>query len=314
MDRLMAMKVFINVVELGSLTAAANRMDISRAMATRYIASLEKTLSVRLLHRTSRCLGPTSDGNNILPFCRQIVALIEDVESVTAGRDSEPQGTIRVASSISFGQSYLAGAITRYIDRFPKTTVEMVLADQAVHLIEERIDLAIQVGCEPAPGMISRLLARCSSVVCAAPAYLDRRGVPTHPDDLRLHNCLSHTRFGHTWRFSHTSGGDNAEVAEVEVTGNLAANDSMVLLSAAVSGKGIVHLPAFTCLPALLSGDLVTLLDDYRLPQLDVYAVYASRKFLPATTRSLLDFLLADIIHAQVEYNQHLHAGPHSHY
>ncbi|QEM93008.1 LysR family transcriptional regulator [Kosakonia radicincitans] len=296
MDRLTAMKVFINVVELGSLTAAANRMDISRAMATRYIASLESELRVRLLHRTSRCLGPTSDGCNILSFCRQIIALNEDIELATAGRHTEPQGLIRVASSISFGQSYLAGAIARYAERFPKTSVEMVLGDHAVNLNEGAVDLAIIVGSEPAQGMISRLLTRCPSVVCAAPAYLDRCGAPGHPDDLRQHNCLNHTRFGNTWRFCPPSGEPNMPVIEVEVSGSIAANDSMVLLSAALNGKGIVHLPAFTCSSDIQSGALVALFPDYQLPQLDVYAAYASRKYLPATTRSLLDFLLTDII------------------
>lgn len=296
MDRIVAMQVFVNVVELGSLTAAANRMDISRAMATRYIASLEKSLGARLLHRTSRCLGPTNAGSEILTYCRQILALNDEIDSATVNKNAEPSGSIRVACSISFGQSYLAGAVRRYLARYPKTSVEMVMADHAVNMVEGRIDLAIHVGHEPAPGMISRFLARCASVVCAAPGYLERRGMPLQPIDLLQHNCLNHTRFGHIWRFSHRPGNTpDARIDDVEVAGSFSANDAMVLLSSALAGEGIVHLPTFTTAAYLRSGALVPLLSDYSLPELDIYAVYASRKYLPATTRTLLDFLLSDI-------------------
>ncbi|QSD24212.1 LysR family transcriptional regulator [Pectobacterium brasiliense] len=296
MDRFVAMQVFVDVVELGSLTAAANKLDISRAMATRYIASLEKAFDVRLLHRSSRSLGLTSAGSEILSYCRQILALNDDIGAALESKSQEPNGLIRVASSISFGQSYLADALRRYSAQYPKVSIEMVLKDASVNLVEQRIDLAIHVGDKLDPTVISRQLSRCASVVCAAPDYLARNGTPQRPDDLRQHNCLYHTRFGRVWRFQAPSAdGVDLVMDDVGVTGNFAANDSMVLLHAALAGEGIVHLPAFTTAPYLRTGALVRVLTDYALPELGVYALYCSRKYLPTSTRTLLDFLLNDL-------------------
>jgi len=186
--------------------------------------------------------------------------------------------------------------LLRYAAQYPKISVEMVMADRAVNLIEERIDLAIQVGNELELGLIARLLTRCPSVVCAAPAYLARKGTPLHPKDLIQHNCLNHTRLGKIWRFSaQTTDSTDPAVDEVSVSGSFAANDTMVLLQAALTGKGIVHLPAFTTTPHLRSGTLLRLFPEYRLPELGVYALYSSRKHLPVSTRSLLDFLVQDL-------------------
>ncbi|WP_174872110.1 LysR family transcriptional regulator [Pectobacterium polaris] len=296
MDRFVAMQVFVDVVELGSLTAAANKLDISRAMATRYIASLEKAFGVRLLHRSSRSLGLTSAGSEILSYCRQILALNDDIGAALESKNQEPNGLIRVASSISFGQSYLADALRRYSAQYPKVSIEMVLKDASVNLVEQRIDLAIHVGDKLDPTVISRQLTRCASVVCAAPDYLARNGTPQRPDDLRQHNCLYHTRFGRVWRFqAPPANGVGLVMDEVDVTGNFAANDSMVLLHAALAGEGIVHLPTFTTDPYLRTGALVRVLTDYALPELGVYALYCSRKYLPTSTRTLLDFLLHDL-------------------
>lgn len=305
MDRFLAMRVFVDVVDLGSLTAAANKLDMSRAMATRYVASLEKSLGTRLLHRSSRSLGLTSAGSDILPYCRQVLALTDDIDSVVVSKNAEPHGLIRVASSISFGQSYLAEAMTRYAAQYPKTSVEMVLADRAVNLVEERIDLAVQVGNELDPGVVARLLTRCPSIVCAAPSYLARSGTPQQPRDLVQYNCLNHTRLGKTWYFGAPSDSPtNPEPEEIPVSGNFSANDTMVLLHAALAGEGIAHLPAFTTTAHIRSGALVQLLPDYRTQELGVYALYASNKHQPATTRTLLDFLLTDLARSQENEHQ----------
>ena len=303
MDRFLAMRVFVDVVDLGSLTAAANKLDISRAMATRHIAFLERSLGVRLLHRSSRSLGLTGAGNDVLPYCRQVLALSDDIDAVVASEDAEPRGLIRVACSISFGQSYLAEAMSRFVARYPKTSVEMVLADRAINLVEERIDLAVQVGNELDPGVIARLLTRCPSVVCASPGYLARRGEPRQPVDLIQHNCLNHTRLGKIWRFGSPSDSSRSpEFEEVSVAGNFSANDTLVLLQAVLAGEGIAHLPAFTAAAHLRSGALVRLLPGYSLPEHGVHALYASRKHLPETTRTLLDFLAKDLAPSQSEY------------
>lgn len=295
MDRFAAMQVFVDTVDLGSLSAAALKLDISRAMATRHIAFLEKSFGVRLLHRTSRSLGLTAAGSDILPSCRQILALADDIAAVATSTATEPTGLIRVAASISFGQSYLAEALARYGLRHPKVSIELVVADRPVKLVEERIDLAIQVGNPLDPSLIARLLTQCRSTVCASPAYLARHGCPTSPEDLGRHNCLNNTYLGKTWRFRPATAPDDAEARAITVSGTFSANDVMVLLRAALAGEGIVCLPDFVTRAPIGTGALVRLLDSYRMDEFAVYALYASRKHVPATTRSLLDFLVEDM-------------------
>lgn len=299
MDRFRAMQVFVDAVEIGSLTAAATKLDISRAMATRYIAALEKTFGARLLHRTSRSLGLTSVGVAVLPYCRQILALNDEIAAVVSSAASAPCGLIRVASSISFGQSYLAEALARYAALYPKVSIEMVVADRPVKLVEERIDLAIQVGNTMDPSLIARLLTRCRSIVCASPEYLARHGHPVEPLELERHNCLNNTYLGKTWRFRPSGAAGDDDVVAVTVAGTFSANDVMLLLRSALSGEGIACLPDFITREHVLSGALVDLLDGYNMEEFGVYALYASRKHLPVTTRTLLDFLVGDIATAR---------------
>lgn len=296
MDQLVAIQIFVDVVELGSLSAAAKKRNMSRSMATRYIAALEKTFNSRLLHRSNRSLGLTSSGEDILPYCRKMVELSAEIESVISDKNSEPCGSLRVTASISFGQSYLAEALMRFMDHYPRVSIELLLTDRPVNLVEERIDLAIQVGELSEQGLISRLLTRCGSIVCAAPAYLSQHGTPQTPAQLIHHQCLVHSGYGHIWRFGPP---DHAETdltqEEILISSQFSTNDTMVLLNAALAGRGIAHLPAFSTHVHIDAGALIPLFTSYKLPQLGVYALYLSRKHLPMATRVLLDYLVADM-------------------
>ncbi|ACT06703.1 transcriptional regulator, LysR family [Dickeya chrysanthemi Ech1591] len=292
MDRLIAMQVFVAVADLGSLTAAANKLDMSRSMATRYIAALEHWLGVRLLHRSTRSLGLTSVGNDMLVRCRQIVVLSEDMAALSGGGNTEPHGVIRVASSVSFGQSYLSQALGRYRTRYPHTTTELILTDRTIKLVEERIDLAVEVTNSPDHNLIAKPLGRCASVVCATPDYLAHHAPPVTPNDLVRHNCLNHTRLGREWRFTHRETGERHRVM---VSGRVVANDTLVLLNAARAGEGIACLPEFVVRAGLDAGELVPLLGDYQTQALGIYACYMSRRHMPATLRTLLDFLAQDL-------------------
>ncbi|MBT1428368.1 LysR family transcriptional regulator [Dickeya dianthicola] len=292
MDRLIAMQVFVDVADLGSLTAAANKLDMSRSMATRYIASLEHWLGVRLLHRSTRSLGLTSAGHDMLVRCRQILALSEDMAALSGHGGTEPHGVIRIASSVSFGQSYLAQALSRYRARYPHTTTELILTDRAIKLVEERIDLSVDVTNTPDHNLIAKPLGHCASVVCAAPDYLARHAPPVTPNDLIRHDCLNHTRLGREWRFTHRESGASHRVM---VAGRVIANDTLVLLNAARAGEGIACLPEFVARGGLETGELTLLLPDYQTQALGIYACYVSRRHMPATLRTLLDFLAQDL-------------------
>ncbi|MGM3174104.1 LysR family transcriptional regulator [Dickeya lacustris] len=292
MDRLIAIRVFVTVADLGSLTAAANKLDMSRSMATRYIATLEHWLGARLLHRSTRSLGLTSIGNDMLARCRQILALSEDMTALCSHHDNEPHGVIRIASSVSFGQSYLAQALGRYRTRYPRMTTELILTDRTIKLVEERIDLALEITNTPDDNLIARRLGQCASVVCAAPAYLATHGPLLTPHDLSQHACLNHTRLGPAWSFSDSLSGERFSVP---VAGRVVANDTLVLLNAALAAEGVACLPEFVVHSALQSGELVAVLTDYQTGSLGIYACYASRRHMPAALRCCLDFLAQDL-------------------
>ncbi len=287
MDRLTAMRVFVEVVDAGNQTAAAERLDMSRAMVTRYLAEVEGWLGERLLHRTTRRLSLTDAGQECLLRCRQVLENVDDLVSSAGQRSTEPRGLIRVTTSTSFGRHFLAPAVTAYAERYPEVRVDMQLSDQTVNLVEERIDLAIRFSNDLDPSLVARRLGTCRSAICAAPAYLAKHGTPQTLDELEQHNCLTHSYFGKSqWQFLR-----NGVAESVQVGGNISANEVSSLLEVALAGAGIVELPFYLAGSFLDSGALIALLPEWIPTELGIHGVYASRRYLPPTLRTLLDFL-----------------------
>ncbi|WP_028353959.1 LysR family transcriptional regulator [Bordetella petrii] len=287
MDRLKAMQVFVEVVDRGSLSAAAQRLDMSRAMVSRYLAELEAWVGARLLHRTTRRLSLTPAGAETLPRCRRMLDLMGDMHEAVAAPDAEPRGQLRVSVSLSFGAAQLAGAVADFVDRYPGASVDLQLVDRIVNLVEDGIDLAVRITNELDPNLIARKLAPCRSAVCAAPAYLKAHGTPARPEDLAKHNCLTHTHFGKSlWRFRR-----DAEWVDVPVSGSITANDALLLARTAVRGSGIAMLPTYLAGPEIAAGRLVPLLTGTPPEELGIYGVYASRRQMPLILRTMLDFL-----------------------
>lgn len=286
MDRITAMQVFVSVVDSGSQSAAADQLDLSRPVVSRYLAELEEWAGARLLHRTTRKLSLTAAGAEMLPRCRQMLELVTDMKNVVAIPENAPQGLLRITVSTSFGQAQLAAAVADYVKLYPGVTVDMLLLDRVVNLVEERIDLAIRISKELDPNLIARRLTVCRSVVCASPAYLHEHGKPTQPEQLALHNCLTHSYYGSVWLLER----DN-EPVNVAVKGNISANDATSLVQATLAGAGVTLLPTFLAAPFIRSGQLQALLPEYHPQEFGVFGVYASRKHMPATLRTMLDFL-----------------------
>lgn len=298
MDRIKAMQVFVDVVNLGSPAAAANKLDMSRAMATRHIAALEDALGLHLLHRTNRSLGPTDSGWRILPICQRIVGLADEISVMSASNGAEPNGHMRVASSASFLKCYLAEALTRFTQRFPKTSIELITADHPLNLLEQRIDVAFQITDAPDPRVVSRRLAPCPMVLCATPSYLERHGDPRRPADLVGHNCLSHTLCNGHWNFIQDDpdrAHDDRACEAIPVSGNLSADNSVVLLVAALAGRGIACLPLYLAKTPLASGALVRVLARDRIAELGIFAFHPPRRHLPPTTRAMMDFITGEL-------------------
>ncbi|OZI76800.1 LysR family transcriptional regulator [Bordetella genomosp. 2] len=281
------MQVFVEVVDRGSLSAAAQRLDMSRAMVSRYLAELEAWVGARLLHRTTRRLSLTPAGAETLPRCRRMLDLMGDMHEAVAAPDAEPRGQLRVSVSLSFGAAQLAGAVADFVDRYPGASVDLQLVDRIVNLVEDGIDLAVRITNELDPNLIARKLAPCRSAVCAAPAYLKAHGTPARPEDLVKHNCLTHTHFGKSlWRFRR-----DAEWVDVPVSGSITANDALLLARTAVRGSGIAMLPTYLAGPEIAAGRLVPLLTGTPPEELGIYGVYASRRQMPLILRTMLDFL-----------------------
>ena len=288
MDRMTAMTVFVEVVERGSLTAAAEALDMSRAMVTRYLAEVERWLGARLLHRTTRRISLTGPGEAALLRFRQMLAIGEELHGELATDNPEPHGVLRVTASVSFGQSHLAAAVAAFVQRYPLTRVELLLVDRMVNLVEERVDVAVRISRAIDPNLIARPLAQCHSVLCASPSYLAAHGAPATADALTAHNCLTHHYVGKSvWQLQR-----DGRTVSVAVGGNISANEASLLVEAVRAGAGIAMLPMYQIGPLLASGELVQVLPEYELEAMGLYAVYASRRQLPAVMRSFLDFLV----------------------
>ncbi|WP_282874114.1 LysR family transcriptional regulator [Pseudomonas peli] len=288
MDRLTATRVFVEVVERGSQTAAADALEMSRAMVSRYLGELETWVGARLLHRTTRKLSLTGAGEQLLGQCREMLAMADAMQSVSRADEAAPRGTLRIACSQSLAQAWLVHALDDFTRLYPQVSVDLLVGSQAVNLVEARIDLALRITNQLDPNLIARQLAVCRSVVCATPAYLARHGTPQRPEDLAQHNCLSYAYFGRSiWEFTRAG-----EPHAVAVSGNLSANESMVLLEAVLADIGISLQPRYSVGAHLRSGALVQLLPDYEPQQLGIHALYGTRRQMPPALRALLDFLI----------------------
>jgi DNA-binding transcriptional LysR family regulator len=287
MDRVSAMRVFVEVADRGSITLAAEGLAMSRAMASRYLESLERWLGARLLHRTTRRVSLTDAGQDALPRCRQMLELSDEVQATAGARRSQPTGTLRIATSLSFAQSQLTSAVADFLALHPRTRVELITLDRAVNLVEERVDLAVRITNRLDDSFVARRLATCRSVVCASPRYLERYGTPETPEQIRAHRCITHA-FGPGAEYRLRCDG---QAISVPVRGVLFSNETAVVREAALTGAGIAMLPTYYVAGDLLQGALQRLLPAYEPESMGIHAVMLSRQHQPQLLRSMVDFL-----------------------
>ena len=288
-DVVTAMRVFTSVVEAESFAGAAEKLDLSRGMATRYVAQLEAHLGVRLLNRTTRRLSLTEAGSDYFQRATQVLAMIEEAETSAAQNASVPRGTLRVTSSVIFGTQHLGTAVSDFLKRHPQMQVELSLNERVVDLVDEGFDLAIRVSAQVDPGLVARRVTPMRLLACASPAYLKTHGTPKEPEELSGHNCLVYAHRIHLggWHFWR-----DGEERTIPVSGTLRSNNGYALVSAAIDGLGVVLEPTFVVHDALREGKLVQLLPEWRSAEGWVFAVYPNRKFLAPKVRSFIDFLV----------------------
>lgn len=287
MDHLGAIRTFVEIADRGSLTRAAETLDLSRAMVSRHLEGLERWLGARLLHRTTRRVSLSEAGLEALPRLRQMLELSAELQAVSGARRAEPTGKLRVTTSLSFAVSCLTQAVVDFQGRHPRVEVELLTVDRAVDLVGERIDLAIRITNRLDDGVVARRLASCRSVLCAAPDYLARHGHPVRPEDLRAHRCITHA-FGAGAQYRLRRDG---RLTNVDVAGALSSNETSVLRQAALAGAGIAMLPTYFVGDELERGELVRLLPDHEPEPLGIHAVYLSRQHQPLPLKLLIDFL-----------------------
>lgn len=290
MDRLDDIALFLRVLDLGSISAAARSLDLSVAVASQRLQRLERELGVRLLHRTTRRLHATPEG---VQLAEQGRPLVEDLESLTGSLRqgaTEVGGTLRVTMSAAFGGLYISPLLPAFLALHPRVKLSVNLDDQVVDLVGAGFDLGIRVGTLVDSGLVARQLATNRRVLCASPAYLRRRGVPRTPSELAGHDCLllvgSQGRQD-VWPFT---GPDGQPVAQ-RVRGRFESNQGALLRDAAVAGLGIAMHSVWHVHEQLAGGQLRALLPDYAIATTGIYAVMPQRRLVPPRVRAFVDFL-----------------------
>ncbi|MFZ7203002.1 LysR substrate-binding domain-containing protein [Avibacterium avium] len=288
MDRLTAIKVFLEAAHTRSFTATADHLSISRPMVTRYIGLMENWLNARLFHRTTRYITLTEAGEKAQQYCEQLLMLSEELEDALSNQQNELQGTLRLTSSISFGATHLMKAINEFQQHYPKLNIFLNLSEDSLNLVEQGIDLAIRISNNPDPILISRPLGKCHSVLVASAQYIAQCGKPKSPDELLQHRYLAHSKLNRVELRLH----QGEQQAHLSLTNRLSANDANALLNAVLNNAGIAMLPGYLTNELIERGELCVILPDWELPVLTIYGLYSSRDKLPRQTRLFLDFLV----------------------
>jgi DNA-binding transcriptional LysR family regulator len=289
MDRLRAFEVFVAVVARQGFARAAEALDTSPANVTRYIAELEAHLGTRLLNRHSRKLSLTDSGQALYERARSILDEVAEAEALSASNTLQPRGRLRVNAPVSFGILHLAPLWPKFLKKYPEVELEVALIDRVVDLVEEGFDLGIRISRSGSTAHIARKLAASRNIVCAAPGYLRQHGRPKAPADLAGHACIGYT-FSATGDDWHLFDGHGLEHV-VKVPSVMRANNGDTARAAALAGVGVIWQPSFLVGDDLRAGRLVPLLPGYRMADIDILAVYPSRRHLSAKVRVMIDFL-----------------------
>jgi DNA-binding transcriptional LysR family regulator len=286
MDRLDAMSTFVAVVEAGSLSAAARRLNTPLATVSRNVSELESHLRTKLFNRSSRKLVLTDAGSSYVAACKRILADVREAERAASGEYSAPTGELIVTAPIGLGRLYLIPILADFLKAYPDIKVSLILTDRVLSLFEEQIDVALRLGALSDSSMIAIRVGAIRRMICASPAYLAARGTPRTPDDLARHDCITTGLVSpDVWTFVR----DKTNVA-IPVHARLVVGTAEVACDAACAGIGITSVFSYHIQAALERGALTSLLDEFQPATLPVNLVYTASRFLPIKMRAFLDF------------------------
>jgi DNA-binding transcriptional LysR family regulator len=288
-----AMNAFVHVMDGGSFTAAAEHMGVTKAQVSRLVSLLENRLQTKLLHRSTRRIAATSVGERYAEQCKTILDLVAQAEGEAAGATHQLSGRLRVMSMAAFGSRYVTPLVARFCADNPRVTVEYSASQNLPDLLAEGADVSIYLAhALPDSALVARKLGRMFSVLCAAPDYLARHGEPQNPGDLARHTCLRlvNSSFSSRWELDC---GDQHILLEPQ--GPLIGNATEVLLDSALCGLGIVLLPAYSVVDDLRQGRLAQVLPAWRSPEIGIFALQPSGRFVDAKTRAWIKLLQEEL-------------------
>ena len=279
---------FVYVAEYESFTKAAKKIGISTAQVSRQVSALEQRLNIKLLYRTTRKVSLTEEGRVFYQHCRGVLDGLDAAEQAVTNLQSKPQGMIKLTTPVTYGEQQLMPLVNDFMVQYSDIEVTAFLSNQQVDLIEEGYDLAIRIGKLRDSTMMAKKLSSRTNFVCAAPSYIEKYGIPHSLTELGQHNCLLGTL--DYWHFKESGKEKN-----IRVTGSVRYNSGYSLVDAAIKGLGIVQLPDYYVQKHLESGELVSLLDNFREPEEGIWAVYPHNRHLSPKIRLLLDYLAAHL-------------------
>ena len=290
MDAFSDLSFFVLLMKRGSLAAAAQEMGVTPPSVSKRLSALEARLGVRLLHRTTRRISLTPEGETYLVEGTRVLAELDALEHTVAGSRATPKGLLKINATLGFGRQHIAPMLSKFSRAFPEVEVQLHLTDRPVNLVEQGFDASVRLGELPDARLTARLLAPNRRVLCAAPAYLKQAGEPATPRELQQHRCIFLRESDETYGTWHLRAGARQET--VKVRGTLSSNDGEAALGWALDGQGILLRSQWDAAPYLRSGRLRPVLPDWSLPPADIYLVFPTKHHLSAKTRALVDFLL----------------------
>lgn len=290
MDGFSDLAFFSQLMQQGSLAAAAQQLGVTPPAVSKRLAALERRLGVRLLHRTTRRISLTPEGETYLAEGVRVLAELEALERLVSGARAQPKGLLRISATLGFGRRQIAPLLSDFARLYPDVELRLQLNDRPVNLVEQGFDAQIRFGELPDARLTARLLARNRRLLCAAPAYLARAGLPAAPRELAQHACIFIRESDETFGSWHLRQGARQET--VKVRGPLSSNDGETALAWALDGHGILMRSQWEVAAPLREGRLLPVLADWALPPADIYLVFPTRSHLSAKTRALVDFLL----------------------
>lgn len=291
MKNLDLLQTFVQVVDCGSFSRAAERLDVSKSLISRKIAKLEKNLGTQLLFRTTRQLNPTDAGYSLFLKCEKLFSNLEEAEQSVRNLENVPKGRLRILCTDILGERYVSLIAAKFSQLHPQLKVDVQVTSRLIDLVAEGFDLAVRYGKLAESSLKARKVFELPHVVCASPGYFERHGMPQTIAELKQHNCLVAT-FNPctTWHFKM----DNQRI-DIELEGNWRSNNASALITAAIEGLGICRLPELYVRNALSSGQLVPIFQQYQFESFPVWLVYPHTRYVPAKVRMFIDYFVDSI-------------------